>query len=181
MPAAYPQEFKDAMVAKMLGPQALSATALARQSGVSQSALSNWRRKALAAQGAPMTSSSSPSPAQILDLLIQARALSGSDLGAFLRTHGLHEADLDAWQQQLTQMLDPAPARQREREHARALALSSERERALEKELRRKDAALAETAALLVLQKKVRQIWGDEDESTPETSASSSLGSLKKP
>jgi len=36
----------------------------------------------------------------------------------------------------------------------------------LKKELRRKDKALAETAALLVLQKKVRAIWGnDEDDS----------------
>jgi transposase len=38
--------------------------------------------------------------------------------------------------------------------------------RALEKELRRKDKALAETAALLVLKKKVQQIWGDEDDDT---------------
>jgi transposase len=38
--------------------------------------------------------------------------------------------------------------------------------RELEKELRRKDRALAETAALLVLQKKVRAIWGDGDDDT---------------
>jgi hypothetical protein len=38
------------------------------------------------------------------------------------------------------------------------------RNRTLEKELRRKDAALAETAALLALRKKARAIWGDEDE-----------------
>lgn len=36
--------------------------------------------------------------------------------------------------------------------------------RKLEKELRRKDKALAETAALLVLKKKAQQIWGDEDD-----------------
>jgi transposase len=39
--------------------------------------------------------------------------------------------------------------------------------RELEKELRRKDKALAETAALLVLKKKVQEIWGDEDGDTP--------------
>jgi hypothetical protein len=39
-----------------------------------------------------------------------------------------------------------------------------QRVQALERELRRKDAALAETAALLVLQKKAQAIWGlDED------------------
>ena len=42
--------------------------------------------------------------------------------------------------------------------------------KALERELRRKDKALAEAAALLVLQKKVQEIWGDEDESIAEKS-----------
>lgn len=34
----------------------------------------------------------------------------------------------------------------------------------LERELRRKDAALAETAALLVLRKKLNDYWGTDDE-----------------
>jgi transposase len=38
--------------------------------------------------------------------------------------------------------------------------------RELEKQLRRKDKALAEAAALLVLQKKARALWGDEDDDT---------------
>jgi len=42
--------------------------------------------------------------------------------------------------------------------------------KALERELRRKDKALAETAALLVLKKKVLEIWGDEDDSTARRS-----------
>ncbi len=45
-------------------------------------------------------------------------------------------------------------------------AVDLKRIRALEKELKRKDKALAETAALLVLKKKVQEIWGDEDDST---------------
>ncbi|MEI2420412.1 hypothetical protein V6O07_09065 [Arthrospira platensis SPKY2] len=34
----------------------------------------------------------------------------------------------------------------------------------LEREVRRKDKALAETAALLVLQKKLQAIWGDKED-----------------
>jgi hypothetical protein len=34
----------------------------------------------------------------------------------------------------------------------------------LERELNRKEKALAEAAALLVLKKKVQEIWGDEDD-----------------
>ena len=44
----------------------------------------------------------------------------------------------------------------------------SKRIKELERELRRKDKALAETAALLVLQKKVHEIWGDGDDDTDE-------------
>jgi transposase len=42
----------------------------------------------------------------------------------------------------------------------------SKRVRELEKQLRRKDKALAEIAALLVLPKKVQAICGDEDDDT---------------
>ena len=38
--------------------------------------------------------------------------------------------------------------------------------KALKKELTRKDKALAETAALLVLQKKVNEIWGSDEDSS---------------
>jgi len=45
-------------------------------------------------------------------------------------------------------------------------APEGKRVRELEKELRRKDKTLAETAALLVLKKKAQAIWGDEDDDT---------------
>ena len=51
----------------------------------------------------------------------------------------------------------------------------------LEKELRRKDKALAETAALLVLQGKMQALWADEDDATRQNSdESSSKGSPKR-
>ena len=46
----------------------------------------------------------------------------------------------------------------------KAIRSDAKKIRALEKELQRKDKALAETAALLVLKKKVQEIWGDEDD-----------------
>jgi hypothetical protein len=52
--------------------------------------------------------------------------------------------------------LEPKPAKRAE----------TKRINELEKELRRKDKALAETAALLVLKKKAQAIWEDEDDDT---------------
>lgn len=49
-------------------------------------------------------------------------------------------------------------------------SVESRRVRELERELRRKDKALAEAAALLVLQKKVQALWGDGDDDTKKES-----------
>ena len=95
-----------------------------------------------------------------LAAVIEAATLSDEDLGAFLRRKGLHEAHLEEWRQQLLSGLDKRPAR------SSKPAAQARRVKELEKELRRKDKALAEAAALLVLQKKVRAIWGDEDDDT---------------
>ena len=91
--------------------------------------------------------------------MLEASALPETQLGEFMRRQGLHEADLAAWREMALGALGAAPMSQSRSGDAR-------RVRELEKELRRKDKALAETAALLVLQKKVRAIWGDGDDDT---------------
>ncbi len=73
-----------------------------------------------------------------------------------MRSRGLHEAQLQQWRDQMLIGLEPKPAKR----------VETKRIRELEKELRRKDKALAETAALLVLKKKAQEIWGDEDDDT---------------
>ena len=79
-----------------------------------------------------------------------------------MRRKGLHEAQLEEWRQQVLTGLGNPPARSSK--HSAA----ARRVKDLEKELRRKDKALAETAALLVLKKKVQAIWGDEDDDTAQ-------------
>jgi putative transposase len=92
-------------------------------------------------------------------LVLEASQLSEDELGAFLRREGLHEAELDQWRDAMMSGLKPAASK-------RARSNEARRVRELEKELRRKDKALAEAAALLVLQKKVQALWGDEDDDT---------------
>ncbi len=94
------------------------------------------------------------SAAEKLNAVLQASALEEAALGAFLREQGLHDAHLVEWRQQAEQGLMATPS-------SPSTRLKKENQR-LEQELRRKDKALAETAALLVLSKKVRALWGDE-------------------
>ncbi len=94
----------------------------------------------------------------------EAHGLRDSALGALLRREGLHEAQLTAWRAAAEAAL-AAPTR------ARATpAVDAKRIQELERELRRKDKALAETAALLVLTTKLETIWGDADDTTDRRS-----------
>lgn len=102
------------------------------------------------------------SAAEKLAAVMEASGLRDEELGEFLRREGLHEAQLTQWRQAALEALGGGkPSR---------VAAEGRRVRELEREVQRKDKALAEAAALLVLQKKVRAIWGDGDDDTdPES------------
>jgi len=161
----YSEKFKSRMVARLVGPDAVSATRLAQEVGVHQSTLSRWLRQC-AGSVAPMSKKKRRpqdwSSEEKLAALAEASSLSEEDLGIWLRRKGLKESHLRAWRQASLEALEsPRPRR-------RGKSPEAQRIRTLEKELDRKEKALAEAAALLVLKKKVEAIWGDaEDDTTP--------------
>ncbi len=163
----YSEAFKSKMVQRMAGPRAMSAVALSAEVGVPQSTLSRWLARARGnlagmSKSAPPPAADAPkprrpedwSPEERLRAVLEASRLSDTELGAFLRREGLHEATLREWRAAALEGLKPQ----------RSSRPEQKRVRELEKQLRRKDKALAEAAALLVLQKKVQAIWGDEDD-----------------
>lgn len=169
----YSDELKATMVQKLADPSGPSATRLATEVGIHQATLSRWLREAGRVDGrvvVPFTPHTRKPMAakrpqdwtaeEKLAVVVEAAAVSAEELGGFLRRKGLHEAQLDQWRQQVLLGLGKRPGRS-SRNTAQA-----RRVKELEKELRRKDKALAETAALLVLQKKVQALWGDEDDTT---------------
>ena len=158
----YSTAFKSRMLRRLVGPQAISANALAQEVGVPQESLSRWLRATCNVEGmAPSSNPKKPwTGAEKLRVVSDARGLRETDLGALLRREGLHASDLAAWRTAAEAALSEAGRRA-------APSVESRRIQALERELRRKDAALAETAALLVLKKKVQEIWGDGDDATP--------------
>lgn len=166
----YTRGFKAKMVQRMSSPDAISAIRLSKEVGVSQSQLSRWLR--VARTVGPMTKRQrADSPSQVgasrssdekVRIVVAAAALAPGELGAFLRREGVHEAEVEQWRTAILGALESGVAKGSGRSG------DSKRIKELERELRRKDKALAETAALLVLQKKVREIWGDGDDGTDE-------------
>lgn len=168
----YSEKFKRKMVQRMSGPVPMSATRLAHETGVGQATLSRWLVAATLERMAKKEKESDErepargderSPEDKLRLVMEAASLKDDELGAFLRREGLHDADLAAWRDSMLGALKLST-----NQHAKTAQLRRVRE--LETELRRKDKALAEAAALLVLQKKVRDLWGDEDDDTKKES-----------
>ena len=162
------------MVRKMTGPDAISASALSREVGVSQTVLSRWLRMAgdqvfsapqKSSQGAmSMSQARRPkdwTPEEKLRVVLEAQSLSDEELGAFLRKKGLYEAHLKEWREQILSALGQPSTKKPSKNSTEQRQI-----RELERELDRKDKALAEAAALLVLQKKVQDLWGDEDDDT---------------
>lgn len=171
----YSEGFRARMVQRLLGPDPVSQCALSRETGLSQTTLSRWLRRARSVNGmshrkqkqGQQGDSESKRPQdwsaeEKLAAVLEAAKLGDEELGAFLRSRGLHEADLVAWRQTVLQALK-IPAGKKK---SSGLAKHTRKICKLEKELNRKEKALAEAAALLVLQKKVREIWGDEDDDT---------------
>ena len=91
-------------------------------------------------------------PPQQLDALLEIAKLSDVEVSAWCREKGLFPHDLSAWRQGLT-----AP---RSDESAQLREVRRERDK-FRLDLERKNKALAETAALLVLQKKFQEMFSD--------------------
>lgn len=183
---SYSDEFRDRMVERMLGGK--SATALAEEVNVPQPTLSSWLKKAAArsergrvrgmkrttptprAQAPKKAAAAPPSPSPSrrpsewtpedkFAAVLESAALSTAELGEWLRGKGLREADLTAFREEVREAAVAGMSSKRS-------SPETKRIKDLERELKRKEAALAETAALLVLRKKAVALWGEEGEDT---------------
>lgn len=145
-------------MARLLPPESAPLEAVALQVGVSADTLQRWRADALAKPAAQCVWTA----AARLEAVIVTAALDETARSAWCRENGVYPQQLQQWRDNATQALArPEEAR------ASPQQTQSDRRRIkeLERELRRKDKALAETAALLVLSKKVEAIFNKgEDE-----------------
>lgn len=142
----------------MLPPQSVALGDVAREIGVGAGTLERWRSDARSrpARERPWTA------AARFDAVLTTAAMDEAGKSAWCRSNGVYPQELAQWRQSATQALA-------EPEEARASPQQTKHDRRrikeLERELRRKDKALAETAALLVLSKKVAAIFNKgEDE-----------------
>jgi transposase len=180
----YSESFKQRMIQRMVGPGRVSANALSKEVGVAQCTLSLWLKSAGRVSAVSDDEEPRPqakraedwTPQRKLAAVMEAARLSDAELGAWLRRKGLTEEHLRQWREALEERASAVFAPN----EPRASAESRRRVQELERELRRKDKALAETAALLVLQGKVQALWGEEGDPTRQSSDEPSSRASRK-
>lgn len=162
----YSHERKEAVLRKMMPPHNRTIKQLAKEEGISEATLFNWRKQAREKGLLLPDGESGPEGWTARDkfaAVLESAALNETELSEYCRKKGIYPEQLSQWRRACESANDW------DRENNRRLKSEKKADRQrinkLEKELRRKEKALAEAAALLVLQKKAQAIWGDpEDE-----------------
>lgn len=161
MTRPYSIAFKQKMVERLIGRNPVSAVQLSRESGIRQQNLSRWLQEA---RSLPFVTSDNRmdrtwTVEQKARVVAEAAKLAGDELAAHLEREGVKLADFERWRIAL--------------ENDSSASISAARRiRELERELARKEKALAEAATLLVLKKRVSSLFKDEEDDTEDRSDS---------
>ena len=161
----YSKEFKETVVQKMMPPNAQSIAQIHHDTGVSEATLYHWRNQYQNEGKAVPADPSNPenwSAQDKLAVVIETASLNEQALSEYCRRKGLYAEQISRWKE-LALAGYEATGRLSANER-RELQRTKQQKRRIEKDLKRKEQALAETAALLVLSKKCHAIWGEAEE-----------------
>ena len=156
---------KKSIINRMMPPNNESVSQISKEFGITEPTLYKWRKEArLAGKPTPGDGQGSEqwrSEDKFL-VVMETYTMNQADLAEYCRKKGLYKEQIEAWRDSCLN------ANGRESNQTKQLnqELKEEKKRAktLEKDLRKKEKALAEAAALLLLRKKAQAIWGDQED-----------------
>ena len=158
---AYSQAFRD-KVARAEG----SAPQVAKRFNVAENSVYNWRaawRRAKAAKEKTPLPPTSLSSQEKFHLVVESMSLNEQERGEFCRRKGILPEHLDTWRASCQLANTDASAGDPKALCKQVRTLRREL-REQDRELTRKEKALAEAAALLVLRKKLHAHFGEDED-----------------
>lgn len=154
----YTTEYREWVIQQMMPPLNRAVVELAKATGITTVTLRTWQ-KAARAEGRIMLGddkqSDQWSSTNKFRIVLETAPLSEIELSAYCRTKGIYPEQVAQWRLACERANVPAPAA-----IPQVDAKQAQRIRELERTLKKKEAALAEAAALLALEKKAEAIWG---------------------
>lgn len=163
MATKFSQSFKNNVVEKMLNRAAeVRIEDIAKDYGIAHSTVGRWvresRQMTVGNNSTMTTKEKRPqdwNAAEKFQAIIDCATLDDEAISAWCRQQGLYAHHIKQWQQVFIQ----SQSSQEGRGQLKALR---EENKQLKSELKRKEKALAETAALLVLKKKAQAVWASD-------------------
>ena len=156
MKTQYSQSFKDQAIQKVLQRGNKTIQCIADELNINHHTLKNWmKNKHLNKLNHP-NAAKRPDDWTLderLQCLLESHALKDDALNAFCRQKGIFVHHLESWKKAFISSASKTTPASNKAQHEI---------KALKKELNRKEKALAEAAALLVLQKKFNAFWEEK-------------------
>jgi transposase len=157
----YSLAFKQSVLRKVLPPNEEPVQSVSKELGISENTIYLWLKKArnstLEKDGE--ISPNRRGPKEKLRLLLEGMKVAEGKEGEWLRENGLHSEHLHQFEQEIRDIVLDKSEKQKE-----TLRNLKQENKELKQELRRKEKALAEMAALLTLKKKASAIWGEKED-----------------
>lgn len=161
----YTKEMKESILKRMMPPNNEPISKLSDETGITEATLYKWRKDARAAGNATPGDGQRAEQWNSEDkflIVMETYAMNGAELAEYCRKKGLYKEQIEAWRDICLH------ANGREFNETKQLnqELKEEKKKAkvLERDLRKKEKALAEAAAILLLRKKAQAIWGDQED-----------------
>ena len=155
----YSAQFRNTILKKLLPPESRSALSLAREYNLSVATIYGWKarmRDGTLQLEDGMQANRRRQLAEKLSLLLESRSVTDETMGEWLRENGLHSQHLTVWEQEVRDAVTKS-----EQEAREELKAARKKIREQERELTRKEKALAEAAIIITAQKKISQMFQD--------------------
>jgi len=161
----YTKEMKEVIVQRMMPPNNEKIRAISKELGITEATLYKWRKEAR------MKGNATPGDGQVSEkwssqdkflVVLETYTMNEAELGEYCRKKGLYKEQIKGWQ--ATCLNANGSELNLTKQLNQELKEEKEKTKLAEKDLSRKEKALAEAASLLLLRKKAQAIWGDQED-----------------
>ncbi len=162
----YSEAVKADVRRRMSPPMRQSVAQISAELGIHVVTLYNWR-KAWRLQGEVVPASEKDpegwGATDKFTVVLETAGLNATELSAYCRERGLYPEQVERWRQASQDANEKPVLTLKEQKELERLRAQDQKEiKRLKQELRRKEKALAEAAALLIASKKIQAFWGED-------------------
>jgi transposase len=162
----YSEAVKADVRKRMSPPMRQSVAQISAELGIHVVTLYNWR-KSWRLQGEVVPASEKDpegwSATDKFTVVLETTGLNATELSAYCRERGLYPEQVERWRQASQDANEKPVLTLKEQKELERLRAQDQKEiKRLKQELRRKEKALAEAAALLIASKKIQAFWGED-------------------